>query len=106
MIVALGLRIRRQGWRRGLKVWGFGTAAESSRVDFYERLTALLEKRGARRPPHQTPLEFAAALGINEASTITRAYNRVRFGAEKLSAAERTRIEEMLAELERRKEEN
>ncbi len=106
MIVALGLRIRRQGWRRGLKVWGFGTAAESSRVDFYERLTALLEKRGAKRPPHQTPLEFASLVGMSEALAITQAYNRVRYGAEKLSASERNRIEEMLAELERMRNQN
>ena len=106
MIVALALRIRRQGWRRGLKVWGFRTAPESSRVDFYERLIALLEKRGAKRPPHQTPLEFASLVGMNEALAITQAYNRVRYGAEKLSASERKRIEEMLAELERRREEN
>jgi transglutaminase-like putative cysteine protease len=97
----LGLRVRRQGWRRGLKVWRLRAEAESSRVDFYERLTALLEKRGAKRPPHQTPLEFASALGMNEASEITNAYNRVRYGAEKLSASEGKRIEEMLAELER-----
>ncbi len=106
MIFLLALRIRRQGWRRGLKVWGFRTAAESSRVDFYERLTALLEKRGAKRPPHQTPLEFASLVEMSEALTITRAYNRVRYGAEKLSASERTQIELMLAELERMRNEN
>ncbi len=100
MIVALALRIRRQGWRRGLKVWRFGTAPESSRVDFYERLTALLEKRGAKREPHQTPVEFASALGMNEASEITNTYNRVRYGAEKLSASERKHIEELLSVLE------
>ncbi|HVS83947.1 MAG TPA: DUF3488 and transglutaminase-like domain-containing protein [Pyrinomonadaceae bacterium] len=101
MIVALALRIRRQGWRRGLKVWGFRTAPESSRVDFYERLIALLEKRGAKRPPHQTPLEFASLVGMNEALAITRAYNRVRYGEEKLSASERKQIEQLLLELER-----
>src|SRR5713101_6938643 len=106
MIVALGLRIRRQGWRRGLKVWGFGTAAESSRVDFYERLTALLEKRGAKRPPHQTPLEFASLVGMSEALAITQAYNRVRYGAEKLSASERREIEQLLFELERNQRNN
>jgi len=101
MIVLLGLRIRRQGWRRDLRAWGFRTAPESSRVDFYERLIALLEKRGAKRPLHQTPLEFASLVGISEALAITQAYNRVRYGAEKLSASERKRIEELLFELER-----
>ncbi len=100
MFVALAWRIRRQGWRRGLRVWGFRIAPETSRVDFYERLIVLLEKRGAKREPHQTPVEFASALGMNEASEITNAYNRVRYGAEKLSASERKHIEELLSVLE------
>jgi transglutaminase-like putative cysteine protease len=106
MLVALGLRIRRQGWRQGLKVWGFRTAAESSRVDFYERLIALLEKRGLKRAPYQTPLEFAAALGMNEASAVTQAYNRVRYGEEKLSASERRQIDDLLSRIERSQRNN
>jgi transglutaminase-like putative cysteine protease len=103
MTFLLGLRIRRQGWRRGLKVFGFRTATESSRVDFYERFIALLEKRGVNRAPYQTPLEFAAALGMNEASAVTQAYNRVRYGEEKLSASERRQIEQLLSALERQR---
>ena len=106
MIVALAWRIRRQGWRRGLKVWRATSEREGSRVDFYERLIALLEKLGAKRPPHQTPLEFAAALGMSEAWTITQAYNRVRYGEEKLSASERTQIEGLLSTLEQSQREN
>jgi Ca2+/Na+ antiporter len=101
VMLLLALRIRRQGWRRGLKVWRFRAAPESSRVDFYERLIALLEKRGTKRPPYQTPLEFASLVGMSQAMAITRAYNRVRYGEEKLSASERKRIEELLSELER-----
>jgi transglutaminase-like putative cysteine protease len=99
MMFLLAVRIRRQGWRRGLKVWGFRTASESSRVDFYERLTALLEKRGAKRPSHQTPLEFASLVGMSEALAITQAYNRVRFGGEQLSGRELREIETILTEL-------
>jgi len=66
----------------------------------------LLEKRGARRPPHQTPLEFASLVGMSEALEITRAYNRVRYGAEKLSASERREIEQLLSELERKRGED
>jgi len=104
LTLLLALRIRRQGWRRGLKVWGFRAGTESSRVDFYERLIALLEKRGIKRELYQTPMEFASSVGMNEAQAITNAYNRVRFGAEKLSAPDRTRIEQMLAELERQRD--
>lgn len=94
-------RIRRLGWRQGLKVWTSSRAPESSRVDFYRRLMAALEKRGAKREPYQTPLEFASAVGIDEARAITHAYNRVRFGAARLSASERREIEQLLSGLER-----
>lgn len=96
----LAWRVRQFGWRRGLKVWRAGTESESSRVDFYERLIAVLEKQGIRRESYQTPLEFASAVGLNEARAITNAYNRVRFGEEKLSASERKQIELLLSQLE------
>jgi len=41
----------------------------------------------------KTPLEFASQVGLSEAASITKAYNRVRYGEEKLSAAERAQIE-------------
>jgi Ca2+/Na+ antiporter len=104
VLVVLARRIRHFGWRRGLKVWS--TGSESSRVDFYERLVALLERQGIKREPHQTPMEFATTIRMHEARTITRAYNRVRYGAESLSAAEQTQIEELLAGLERKRQEN
>ena len=103
LIVAIFLawRIRRLGWWRGLQVWNDGAEIESSRVDFYERLLALLAKRGYTRESHQTPLEFAAQVGVADAATITWAYNRVRFGRQELSALERRRLEESLANLEK-----
>lgn len=106
MIALLVRRVRHLGWRRGLKVWQAGAESERSRVEFYERLIALLEKQGVKREPHSTPLEFAASMGLDEAETITTAYNRVRYGAESLSAAEQTQIEELLSRLERRRPEN
>src|SRR6185503_6909831 len=39
-------RMRRLGWRKGLQVWPRNPERETSRVEFYERLLALLEKRG------------------------------------------------------------
>jgi transglutaminase-like putative cysteine protease len=107
-LIAGGLmarRIRTLGWRRGVRVWQSKKELESSRVDFYERLVALLEKRGIKREPDQTPIEFASAVGITEARAITNAYNRVRYGEEKLSAGESKEIEELLSVLERRREE-
>jgi transglutaminase-like putative cysteine protease len=104
VLVVLSRRVRHFGWRRGLKVWL--TGSESSRVDFYERLVALLERQGIKREPHQTPMEFASAVGNKEARSITNAYNRVRYGEEQLSVLERKQIDELLSRLETRQTEN
>ncbi len=71
-----------------------------SRIEFYERLVAVLEQRGYLRARHLTPLEFADTLKSNEAILITRAYNRVRFGGERLSASEQKELERALGALE------
>src|SRR5262249_490649 len=71
VITFLAWRIRRLGWARGLKVWQEGRRHETSPVDFYDRLLRILEKHGFSREKHQTPLEFAAVVGINEAALIT-----------------------------------
>ena len=103
--VLLTRRVRRFGWRRGLRVWQGGDESETTRVEFYERLLKALEKQGIKRELYETPLEFASAAGVNEARDITNAYNRVRFGEEKLSDAERTQIESLLARIEQRRKE-
>ena len=101
MIGLLTRRVRHYGWGPALKMWRPVSAADASRVDFYERLITLLEKQGIRRESYQTPLEFASAVGISEAHAITNAYNRVRFGEERLSNAERDQIEDLLSQVER-----
>jgi protein-glutamine gamma-glutamyltransferase len=101
LIAFVARRVRQVGWRRGLKVWRTVAEPESSRVDFYERLVALLERRGIKRERYQTPLEFADSVGIPDAIRITEAYNRVRFGVEKLSASELVEIETSLSRFER-----
>ena len=98
--VLLTRRVRKFGWRRGLRVWRGGDEFEASRVEFYERLLKALEKQGIKRELYETPLEFASATGVNEARDITNAYNRVRFGEEKLSEVERSQIESLLSRIE------
>jgi transglutaminase-like putative cysteine protease len=93
-------RVRHFGWRRALHPSRAQVKAGSSAVEFYERLTRLLAERGLKRGPDQTPLEFAARLGWQEVIRITQAYNRVRFGADKLAPAESRQIEEWLHGLE------
>jgi protein-glutamine gamma-glutamyltransferase len=93
-------RIRRFGFRRAFKVWRREEEERASVVKFYERMTQLLAARGLRREKNETPLEFAVATGIHEVMRITRAYNRVRYGAQALSSAEVTEIEQCLTRLE------
>jgi hypothetical protein len=100
LLVLLAKRVRRLGWRRGLRITESGGTADTSMVIFYERLTSLLAERGMQRDSYLTPLEFASNLDVPGALTITRAYNRVRFGGQKLSSAELRQIEQTLNELE------
>ena len=93
-------RVRRFGWRRALSFHHEKTKPETAAVEFYQRLMVLLENRGLTRDASTTPLEFASGLELQPALTITRAYNRVRFGGEHLSAAEVREIEKTLSELE------
>jgi Domain of unknown function (DUF4129) len=86
----LSLRRRRAGAR----------GSETVVVEFYTRMTKALDSRGLRRSADQTPLEFAEALGTPEAISITRAYNRVRFGARGLSNAEAAEVERCLHRME------
>ena len=98
-IIFIGRRIGRLGWRLGLKVWQPMPDRETSRVDFYERFIRLLERRGLKREQYQTPLEFAAVVGISEAAFVTAIYNRVRFGEGHLSQSENRQLEEALARI-------
>jgi len=93
-------RIRRFGWRRALRRSDREQNFDESMVVFYQRLTSLLAQRGIRRDVDLTPLEFAGSLDVPEALTITRAYNRVRFGRQRLSAEEIGEIDRALMKLE------
>jgi transglutaminase-like putative cysteine protease len=97
LLVFFGKRIWR--WTRAdLDSTADGRAL--SNVQFYERLISLMEQRGVSRDKHLTPLEFANTLRSNDVMVITRAYNRVRYGGQKLSAIERKEVERALFALE------
>jgi hypothetical protein len=100
VLVVFGKRILR--WTRTGRVRSEVEGRTYSRVQFYERLVSLLEQRGLERDQHLTPLEFANTLNSSEAMLITRAYNRVRYGSERLSPKERKEIEQALSVLEAR----
>ena len=94
----------------GKRLWPFlwrrsrGRVTEDGRaysdVEFYEKLMSLMEQRGVARDKAQTPLEFAGNLQSSEVMIITRAYNRVRYGRERLSSAEQREVERALVALE------
>jgi transglutaminase-like putative cysteine protease len=92
-------RLRRLRWRR-TQAGAAELSNSRSVVEFYERMNQALAARGLRRATDQTPLEFAAATGLSEALLVTRAYNRVRFGAHDLSQSETGRVEAWLHSLE------
>ena len=95
-------RVRRLGVRDAFRFfWQAEKQQRSVTVDFYERMTKALATHGIMRDGAQTPLEFAATTKWPEALRITRAYNRVRFGAEQLSAPEIAEIENWLSRLEK-----
>jgi hypothetical protein len=93
------------------KVWlsirdRFFVRRRVSIVEFYERMLSVLESKGIKREPHQTPLEFAYGLRIPEAVRVTEKYNGVRFGQKDISTAEADEIENWLGELKEREAEN
>ena len=94
-------------WLRRKGLAGFGRGAQGGKdapaaavVEFYERMSATLASRGLSRRPDETPLEFAEAVGTPEVLAITRAYNRVRFGARDLTGAEADEVERHLRRME------
>ncbi|MBP9108641.1 MAG: DUF3488 domain-containing protein [Pyrinomonadaceae bacterium] len=90
----LRLKVWQRLWDRLFK------RRQASIVEFYERMQKRLAEKGIVREPHQTPMEFANAVGMPEAVSITEKYNRVRFGEKALSEREASEIENWLRGLE------
>ncbi|MGB9455952.1 MAG: DUF3488 and transglutaminase-like domain-containing protein [Bryobacteraceae bacterium] len=92
-IRALRFRLRVQRARRSP-----GTAADATLL--YQRMLALMERRGYHKPPWFTPAEFAASLPASPlaaaVSEFTETYNAVRFGRR---APDRSRISALLDEM-------
>jgi protein-glutamine gamma-glutamyltransferase len=94
-------RVKKMDLWQNLVAW-WKRKKQKSIVEFYERMERVLAKNGFRRQPHQTPLEFAFALDMPEAVSITEKYNRVRFGEKNLSGEEAEEIENWLESLEKK----
>ncbi|HKO99521.1 MAG TPA: DUF3488 and transglutaminase-like domain-containing protein [Pyrinomonadaceae bacterium] len=101
LLIFIGTRVGRFGWRRALRISSSESNTNQSSVVFFEKMTSALARRGMVRDSHLTPLEFVGRLNNQQALALTRAYNRVRFGGERLSAREMKEIERTLNELEK-----
>jgi len=86
--------VKSKVWHR-IADWLYGRRAASI-VEFYDRMQKILASKGRVREPHQTPLEFAHAVGMPEAVNVTEKYNRVRFGDKDISTSESDEIERWL----------
>jgi hypothetical protein len=113
LVIVLGLILLLLGFGFvffGKRLWpliwrgGAGRAIEDGRaysdVQFYEKLLELMEQRGVSRDKAKTPLEFAGNSKSSEVMIVTRAYNRVRYGGERLSTSEQREVERALVALE------
>jgi hypothetical protein len=86
------------------RFWHLPGLSPSPSVGFYGRMLRLLARRGHRQPPTMTPREFAATLVgtprlFGPAAELTALYERIRFGGEDLTVADRTRADGLLRQL-------
>lgn len=91
--------------------WGGGARVMRPRFgrralpDFYRRALRLLARRGIRPAPHETAREFSARIRAerppwgDSVTTLTLAYERVRFGGTTVGADERAALERALSAL-------
>ncbi|NNE65529.1 MAG: DUF3488 domain-containing protein [Pyrinomonadaceae bacterium] len=88
MLKNMLLRLRLFGWIKQ-RLWA---GNETETIVFYQQMSRLLQRHGLNRESWQTPVEFASDVGIPEVASITKAYNRVRFGMQPLTDSENKSI--------------
>ncbi|HEY4359643.1 MAG TPA: DUF3488 and transglutaminase-like domain-containing protein [Bryobacteraceae bacterium] len=82
-----------------------GEGDTSDATLLYQRMLAMLARRGFQKPPWLTPAEFARVLPASEVSLLveelTSAYNAFRFGGERAAAPRMVQLLERLEALPR-----
>ncbi len=90
---------------RGLRRARRGEGEASDATLLYQRMLAVLARRGFQKPPWLTPLEFARVLPASEMALVvedlTSAYNAFRFGGRRDVAPHMVRLLERLESVER-----
>ncbi|MFP4055550.1 MAG: DUF3488 and DUF4129 domain-containing transglutaminase family protein [Candidatus Brocadiia bacterium] len=95
---ALAGRLRRGERRRG--------RGGRPTVGFYRKMDDILRRRGFRRGPSVTPVEFASAVvaaggePFAPVRPLTEAFCRVRYGGQRLTSGQRAEVHRALAALE------
>lgn len=99
-------RLLRRARRIGLEGLPRRQARRLAReLGFYDDMARVLARRGFARPPHLTPREFARSLTIlppaayDAVATLTDGYYRVRYGRQRLTNADRRRLEQSVQTL-------
>jgi len=90
-------------WQRARRI-GLDSLPKSDQLrlarqlEFYDRLSQMLEKRGMRRPAHATPMEFAQSISFlppgayDVVHRLTDVFYRVRYGDHQISASQQRRL--------------
>jgi hypothetical protein len=76
---------------------------QQSAVLFYNEMLALLERKGFKKKPYQTPLEFATETKLTEVAKITNFYNSVRFSSNILNDENQQEIRKLIKEISKKK---
>lgn len=115
----LWLLRRKSVWFRPLWTWMWSTksvdpaAAQRQRVEFYERFVRLMQSHGRTRQMAQTQREFVRQMAADLSGRLSDSalrgglqsigdlFYRVRFGAGELTEPERSKLDDLLAQLER-----
>ncbi len=104
LLAAAGLLFRRLRVGLVASPWLAARRPQRAGIAFYDQMTRLLARRGHTRPPSATPREFVETLAersnlYESVKELTLLYERVRFGKEPLSAADRRRASLLLQRL-------
>jgi hypothetical protein len=98
-------------WRRAARI-GIESLPSDERLrlarqlGFYDELLTLLERRGIRRPPHFTPMEFTDSLAFLPAEAyhavrrLTEVFYRIRYGRQELKPGQRDRLRGIIDSVE------
>jgi protein-glutamine gamma-glutamyltransferase len=99
-------------WKRAARI-GIESLPSDERLrlarqlGFYDELLTLLERRGIRRPPHLTPMEFTDALSFLPAEAyhscrrLTEVFYRIRYGRQELHPGQRDKLRGIIESIAR-----